>query len=163
MNIESIHIVSLSSEREILFCSHCLPDSRNWNEYQNRVIKLIPRFDESCLPFMIHDDIVIGFGSVGKIAIIITAATTSNFIVESAMRAAIKQIEEIIRYICKEEIAPANLLERNHYIQLQIILQHEFTANGHMNFLSKEDFENLALFWFDMRWTQQICKINIIF
>ena len=146
MNIESLHIINLSSEKEILFCSHCLPESKNWNEYQNRVIKLIPQFDESCPPFMIHDDIVIGFGYIGKIAIVVTAAATSNCIVESVMSSAVNQVEEIIRFRCKEDLTPAHLLERNHYIQLQIILQHEFTANGYMNFLTKEDFENLALF-----------------
>ena len=144
MQIESLFIIS--QEKEILFCCHCLPESKNWNEYQTRLVKLIPNLDENCLPYMMFDDIVVGFGFTGKIYIIITASLTSNFIVDSIMDLGIKQIKKIIGFICKDDLTPAKLMERNHYIQLQILLQHEISAKGYMRFIPSEEFESLASF-----------------
>jgi hypothetical protein len=143
MQLESCLI--LSEKHEILFSCECIPPNRNWNEYVDRLVKLIP--DPTCEKgFYLYDDLAIGVSDFNHMHIVVTAPVTSNLTVQPIMKDAIDQIKKIVGLVCKDDCTPQNLLNRNHYISLQILIQTEISATGHMRFLSQSELEAAAAF-----------------
>lgn len=139
MQVEALLIVS--STKEILYCSHNSNNSIDWNEYIERLIKLLPPVDQDLPPFLIFDNIVIGTRALGSLKIILAAPTTSNLVIESLLSTAVDQIVKIVKHVCKNEQTQASLLQRDHYIMLKLLLQQEISPSGYMHFIKESDFE----------------------
>jgi disulfide oxidoreductase YuzD len=141
MQVEAVIIVGDSND--IIFACHCLPSTKNWNEYLERLVKLIPGWDPPT-PFLLFDDIVIGCALLKDIRIIVTAPLSSNFAIAQVMDQAVGQIKNIVNYVAKEEPFQAALLKRDPYIHLQVLMQAEISASGHMRFGSTTDFATIV-------------------
>jgi hypothetical protein len=89
--LESFIIANESND--FLFACHFLPHAKGWNDYTDRLVKLLPGRD-SLVPFLVHDDLAIGFGILNDLPMIITALT-SNFVVESIMAHSIEQPKKV--------------------------------------------------------------------
>jgi hypothetical protein len=142
MQLESLIIAN--DNNEILFACHCLPKGKTWNDYVDRLVKLIPAGGSP--NFLLYDDLVIGLGTVKDLRIIITAPLTSNFVVEPIMDLAIAHITKMLLFISKEDQIQPALLKRDNYISLQILIQSEISASGHMRFGNPSEFEAIADF-----------------
>jgi hypothetical protein len=142
MEVEAVIIAADSND--IIFACHCLPPSKNWNEYIERLVKLIPKWDPPT-PFLLFDDIAIGCLVLKDIRIIVTAPLTSNFAIEQVMEQAVDQIRKIVNYVAKEEPYQNALLKRDPFIHLQVLMQAEISASGHMRFGLSSDFANSVL------------------
>jgi hypothetical protein len=141
MQVEAVIIANDSND--IIFACHCLPSTKNWNEYVERLVKLIPGWDPPT-SFLLFDDLAVGCGLLKDIRIIATAPLTSNFAIGQVMDQALVQLKKIISYVAKEEPYQAALLKRDPYIQLQVLMQTEISVSGHMRFGSTADFATIV-------------------
>lgn len=146
MQLESLIIAN--SNKEILFCCHCIQPPRSWNDYQERLIKLIPddNTNSEGFSFLYFDDLVIGISAIKTLKIIISAPVTSALVVDSIMEGAVNQIKAIIKYACKDDVSLASFINRNHYISFQMLIQEEISAKGFLRMLPTSEFDDVASF-----------------
>ena len=143
MQIESFLI--LDSNKDILYCTHALKPPKNWIDYQDRLVQLL---DGITAPtsFQVFPDIAVGIQNLGSLKLIVTAPSTSSFIIDTIMTKALNQFASILKFICGSEVSRSNLMERNNYIKLQMILQEELSPSGEMHFISDTYFAEFSSF-----------------
>ena len=139
MQVDSLLIVSQS--KEILYCSQRMDSSIDWNEYIERLIKLLPPLENDIPSFLIFDNIAIGTRALGSIIVILTAPSTSNFVIESLLTTAVDQISKIIKHSCKGEFSQASVMQRDRFISLKLLLQEEISPSGYMHFIKESEFD----------------------
>ena len=139
MQVDSLLIISQT--KEILYCSHRMDNSIDWNEYIEKLIKLLPPLDTEIPSFLLFDNIAIGTRALGSIIVILTAPSTSNFVIESLLTTAVDQITKIIKHTCKGEFSQTGVMQRDHYISLKLLLQEEISPSGYMHFIKESDFD----------------------
>lgn len=139
MQVDSLLIVSQT--KEILYCSHRMDNSIDWNDYIERLIKLLPPLDKEVPSFLLFDNVAIGTRELGSIIVILTAPSTSNFVIESLLTTAVDQISKIIKHSCKGEFSQASVMQRDHFISLKLLLQEEISPSGYMHFIKESEFD----------------------
>ena len=135
MQIDSLLI--LNSNREILYCTHAIRLPKGWPEYQDHIVKLLGSTIKTS--FSVFDDVAIGTTIAGQLTIIVTAPLTSPLIVDANMSNVLKHFVLVLQNVCQGEISQANLMQRDHIIRLQMILQEEFSPSGYFRMLSEDE------------------------
>jgi hypothetical protein len=143
MQLESFIVANESND--ILFACHFLPPTKNWNEYVGRLVKLIPGWDP-LTPFLLYDDVAIGLSTLKELRLIVTAPLTSSLVIEGVMAEAMLQLKRILTFVTKDDPLQANLLKRDAYLGLHLLVQAEISTTGHMRFVGKEDFSGILEF-----------------
>lgn len=143
MQIESFLV--LSQNNDILFCTHNLKPPKTWVTYQDRLVQLLEGIDQS-ITFQAFPDLAIGTQLLGDLKIIVTAPSNSAFMIDSIMSKALNQFGLILKFVCNGDISQSNLMQRDRFIQLQMILQEELSPSGEMHFISETSFPDFAAF-----------------
>ena len=140
MQIEAFLVVGKAT-RDILFCCYNLGKDKTWNDYLERLVSLIPE-QKGPFMFMPYDDIAIGTVLKGDLWLWVTARKDSRLMLESAMRKACDQLLKIVAYVCKspDKMTQGDLIKRDPYIQLQLLIQEEISLTGYLHFIEEERF-----------------------
>ena len=71
----------------------------------------------------------------------------SSMVINNAtIQAVLDQFQKIVTYCCKEELTQDSIMERDHYIKLQMIIQQELSTNGFLRMIPESEFESVSTF-----------------
>lgn len=144
MQIESF--VLINHQNEILYSCNSLSNPNEWNQYVDRLVKLIPDMKQNPQGFLPFNDFAIGVQTIGEFRIIVTARNSSDIFVETVMKQALDQFQKIIQFLCGDVFTQEVLMERDRYIQFQLLMQEEVSASGYMRFIERDEFDEIVDF-----------------
>ena len=144
LRIESF--VLSNSKDEILFSCNCLKPPQTWDSYIDKITNRIPVKPKPNPQIYVYDDLVIAVRDLKTLKLTITAPITSMAVNEASTQAILDQFEKIVTYCCKDEVTPENVMERDHYIKLQMLIQQELSTNGFMRMIPESEFESVSSF-----------------
>lgn len=144
MQLESFMLVDKSNN--IIFACYSPLTGKDWNGYLERLVRLIPNWETEPPAYLRYADIVIGTQVLGEFRIVVTAPLTSDLATEPVMRKAVEQFEQIVKFACKDNLTQVAIVKREHYINLQLLVQEEVSADGNMRFVEQDEFESITDF-----------------